>query len=691
MWYFDVCKIIVFVIIGTGFPSVPQILLTMKNKFYLLFISFIFSLYFNAQGFFVLTSPDGKLSSTISLQDTIKYDITIDRSKVMNMSPLYMKLENGDIWGINSKLIKSKTKTVDETILTPFYRHTSVADKYNALLLFFDKKWSLEFRAYNDGIAYRFINENSRPFNILYEHVEFRYDDDFYSYVPYVPTGKDGDIESQFYNSFENTYTECKLSELKKERLVFLPMMVVTNDDVKVCITESGLENYPGLYLICNNGTSLKGVHARYPRTVCKGGWHNIQAIVKERELYIAKIEGKQQFPWRISIVSDDESDIASSNLSYLLGQPSRVNDISWVKPGKVAWEWWNDWSLDGVDFETGINNDTYKAYIDFASDNNIEYVILDEGWAVKDEADLMKVVDDIDIKYLVDYASERNVGIILWAGYYAFNRDIEGICKYYSDLGIKGFKVDFMDRDDQIITDFNYKAAAVCAKYKLLLDLHGTSKPAGLNRTYPNVINFEGVHGLEQLKFRSKNIDQVKYDVLIPFIRQVSGPLDYTQGAMRNVIKKNYYPCYNEPMSQGTRCRQLALYVIFDSPLNMLCDSPSNYVREKECTDFIASIPTVWDETRVLNAELGKYIVTARRKGKTWYIGGINDWETREIELDLSFISGINDKNIVIYKDGVNAHKIARDYKKIIINKVDSTLYRLKLAPGGGFAIEIN
>ena len=663
----------------------------MKNKFYFLIIFIVSSLYSYAHDSFILTSPNGKLSSTITLQDTIKYDISLDGKEIMCKSPLYIKLDNGDTWGVNSRLTKIKTKTVNETVSTPFYRHTSVTDKYNELLLSFDKKWSIEFRAYDDGIAYRFINESSKPFNILYEHVEFRYNNDFSSYAPYVPTGKDGDIESQFYNSFENTYTECKLSELKRGRLVFLPMMVVTNDDVKVCITESGLENYPGLYLIGNNSTSLKGVHARYPRTVCKGGWHNIQAVVKDRESYIAKIEGKQQFPWRISIISYDECDIAASNLSYLLGQPSRVHDISWIKPGKVAWEWWNDWNIDGVDFETGINNDTYKAYIDFASENNIEYVILDEGWAVKDEADLMKVVDEINIKDLVDYASERNVGIILWAGYYAFNRDIEGICKYYSELGIKGFKVDFMDRDDQIITDFNYKAAAICAKYKLLLDLHGTSKPAGLNRTYPNVINFEGVHGLEQLKFRDKNTDQVKNDVLIPFIRQVSGPLDYTQGAMRNAIKKNYYPCYNEPMSQGTRCRQLALYVIFDSPLNMLCDSPSNYTREKDCIDFISSIPTVWDETKVIKAELGKYIITARRKGDIWYIGGINDWETREIELDLSFISGIKNRNLIIFKDGVNAHKIARDYKKMIINKTDTTLYRMKLAPGGGFAIKVN
>ena len=663
----------------------------MGNRFLLLFISLILSSFYgNARDSFVLTSPDGKLTTNISLKDTIKYDIVFNGMKVMEMSPIFMKLESGDVWGINPRLTKSRQKSVDENLQTPFYRNTSVADRYNELVLSFRKNWSIEFRAYNDGIAYRFVNGNPKPFNISYENVEFRYGGDFDAIAPYVSIGKDGDIESQFYNSFESTYTERKLSELNSGRLIFLPMMVVTNDRVKVCITESGLENYPGLFLLGGNGTSLKGVHATYPRSVYKGGWHNIQAMVKEREPYIAKVEGKRQFPWRISIVSDKDADIASSNLSYLLGQPSRLDDISWIKPGKVAWEWWNERGLDGVDFETGFNNETYKAYIDFASENNIEYVILDEGWAVKDEADLMKVVDGIDIKYLVDYAAERNVGIILWAGFYAFNRDMEGVCKYYSELGVKGFKVDFMDRDDQTITDFNYKAAAMCAKYKLLLDLHGTSKPAGLNRTYPNVVNFEGVHGLEQMKFRDRNTDQVKYDVLVPFIRQVSGPMDYTQGAMRNAVKANYYPCNLEPMSQGTRCRQLALYMVFDSPLNMLCDSPSNYRREKECADFIASVPTVWDETRVLDAKLGKYIVTARRSGETWYIGGINDWEPREIELDLSFIPDISDKKIVIFQDGVNAHKLARDYRKTVVENVASGLLKLKLAPGGGFAVEI-
>ena len=604
-----------------------------------------------AQKEFILSSPDGNLKSTIVAGDTLSYDIFYKDAKVMHRSPAYVTLENGDVWGINSKVRKSKKRTVNEVVPSPFYRSTEIKDNYNEIVLEFNKKWKVEFRAYNDGIAYRFVNENSKPFNIKSETVEYRFDKDDKAFVPYVRSGSDGDYESQFFNSFENTYTECKISELNKGRLSFLPLTVETGDNIKVCITESDLENYPGLYLIADKkGNSLAGVHAPYPSEVKQGGHNQLQMLVQSCEDYIAKIDGKRSMPWRIAIVSDDDRTIAATNLSYLLGAPSRVDDVSWIKPGKVAWEWWNDWNLDGVDFKTGVNNETYKAYIDFASKNGIEYVILDEGWAVNLKADLMQVVKDIDIKELVDYGAERNVGIILWAGYHAFNRDMENICRHYSELGVKGFKVDFMDRDDQEMTAFNYKAAAMCAKYKMILDLHGTSKPAGLNRTYPNVLNFEGVHGLEQMKWSPASVDQVKYDVMIPFLRQVAGPMDYTQGAMKNATKSNYYPCNSEPMSQGTRCRQLALYLVLDSPFNMLCDSPSNYMREPECTDFISSVPTIWDETRILKAKMGKYIVTARRSGDTWYIGGINDWEAMDLDVDLSFIKNLSSKKAEMF-----------------------------------------
>ena len=660
------------------------------KKLLLLYSLLLSILSLQAERRFTLSSPNGNLSCSVFLGDTLSYSILFKGSQVLSKSSLYMTLDNGETVGIYPKLRSCKRKSVDRIVESPFYRSSEISDKYNELVFNLKKEWSVEFRAYDDGIAYRFVNGNDKEFKILDEHVEYSLSGDEKVIVPYVARGSDGDFESQFFNSFENTYTECNVSAINPGRLIFLPMMYETSNGIKVCITESDLENYPGLYLMGNSNCSLKGIHAPCPKRVEQGGHNRLQMLVREREDFIASIDGKRSFPWRIAVVSDDACNIAASNLSYLLASPSRLSDISWVKPGKVAWDWWNAWNLDGVDFETGVNNDTYKAYIDFASKYGIEYVILDEGWAVNLEADLMKVVKEIDLKSIIAYASSRNVGIILWAGYHAFNRDMENVCRHYSEMGIKGFKVDFMDRDDQDMTSFNYRAAAMCAKYKLLLDLHGTSKPAGLNRTYPNVLNFEGVHGLEQMKWSSVNVDQVKYDVFLPFLRQLSGPMDYTQGAMRNATRTNYYPCNNEPMSQGTRCRQLALYTVFDSPFNMLCDTPSNYMREQECTEFISSVPTFWDETKILKAEVGKCIVTARRKGNIWYIGGINDWNPAELDIDLSFIEDVDNKSVEMFIDGINSHRIARDYRKSMLGRLGKSSIKVKLAPGGGFVMKI-
>lgn len=643
-----------------------------------------------AQKVFKLNSPNDNLCVKITTGKQLVYDITCNGKQILAPSPISMTLDNGQVWGVNAGLAGSKQKKVDQVVPSPFYRAKEIKDRYNELVLRFKGNYSVEFRAYDDGVAYRFVSQVKKPFNVVNEQADFCFPSDVSATVPYVKRGNDGDFGSQFFNSFENEYSTDKLSKLNEKRLMFLPLVVEVDEGAKVCITETHLENYPGLYLsTAKGGNSLSGVFAPYPKKMVQGGHNNLQMLVEERENYIAKVDKERSFPWRIAIVTTSDKDLAASNLSYLLAAPSRLKDISWIKPGKVAWDWWNAWNLEGVDFVTGVNNATYKAYIDFASAKGIEYVILDEGWAVNKKADLMQVVDDINLEELVGYAAAQNVGIILWAGYHAFDRDMENVCRHYSEMGVKGFKVDFMDRDDQLMTDFNYRAAAMCAKYKMILDLHGTSKPAGLNRTYPNVLNFEGVNGLEQLKWSSAALDQVKYDVMIPFIRQVSGPMDYTQGAMHNAVKGNYYPCNTEPMSQGTRCRQLALYVIFESPFNMLCDSPSNYMREPESTSFIAGIPTVWDESKVLDGKMGEYIVTARRDGDVWYVGGITDWNTREMTIDLSFLPD-GDYQVEEFRDGMNAHRKGTDYRREEKSLPADKKLKVKMYPGGGYVAKI-
>lgn len=660
------------------------------KKSILAFLCMVFTISVHAQKQFKATSPDGRIVATVTLGDKLNYSISHDGETILHNSPVSLTLSSGEVWGEKPQLSQSSQKNIRQTITSPFYRKDKIEDEYTLLTLNFKKQWGVEFRVYNDGVAYRFVNKRPKAFTIAGEEVTYNFGNDVTTTVPYVRYGEDGNYESQFHTSFENTYTTDKLSRLNKQRLMFLPLVAETSGGKKICISESDLESYPGLFLTNAKGNhSLTGMFAPYPRASKLGGHNMLQFEVTEREPYIAKVEGPRTFPWRMAIITTADKDLADSDMTYKLAAPSRIADISWIKPGKVAWDWWNDWNITGVDFPTGVNNDTYRFYIDFAAANGIEYVILDEGWAVNLKADLMQVVDEIDIKELVDYATAKNVDIILWAGYYAFKRDMENVCRHYSEMGVKGFKVDFMDRDDQEMVEFNYRAAATCAKYKMILDLHGMYKPAGLNRTYPNVLNFEGVHGLEQMKWSSADVDQMKYDVTIPFIRQVAGPIDYTQGAMRNGAKGNYYPSNSQPMSQGTRCHQLASYIVFESPFNMLCDAPTNYIREPESLEFIAIIPTIWDETITLDGKIGEYIVTARRKGNVWYIGGMTNWDARDLKVNLSFL-GEKTHTATLFKDGVNAHRNGEDYKKENIQLKGKKELDIHLAPGGGFALRV-
>lgn len=643
----------------------------------------------SAQKQFLVQSPDNELKVNISVGNTIEYSVSHNGDLMIANSPISMSLTNGKSFGINPRLAGLSSKTLNDTITASVYKRKEIADTYNELILRFKEGFSLVFRAYNDGIAYRFISDLKKPFEVKSEEVNFNFPTDQKAYIPYVQIIKEP-IEKQFYNSFENTYQHKNISQWDKKRLAFLPLVVEGVNGKKVCITESDLTNYPGMYLYNGNGsTTLSGVFAPYPKDIKQGGHNMLQGEVQSAEPYIARYNGATNFPWRIIIISENDKELADNDMVYKLATPNKLADASWIKPGKVAWDWWNDWNLYDVDFRSGINNETYKYYIDFASQHGIEYVILDEGWAVNLQADLFQVVPEIDLKELVDYANKKNVGLILWAGYYAFNKDIEGICKHYSEMGIKGFKVDFMDRDDQPMVDFHYRAAEIAAKYHMMLDYHGTYKPTGLQRTFPNVINFEGVHGLEQMKWSPESVDQVTYDVTIPFIRMVAGPLDYTQGAMRNASKGNYRPVNSEPMSQGTRCRQLAEYIIFESPLNMLCDNPSNYMREKECTEFIANVPTVWDNTIALNGKIGEYITIAREKDDVWYVGSLTNWDARTLDVDLSFL-GEGSFKAEVFKDGANADRSGHDYKKEVVDIPSDRKLSIPMASGGGYVMKI-
>lgn len=639
-----------------------------------------------------VASPSGDLRAVVSVTNSgTTLSVFAGETEVLAPSPISITIkENNEsrtkvLWGMNSKQPKVRRSFVDEMIPAPVYKRFQVKDRYNQMVLSSGKQ-GLVVRAYDDGIAYRLTYKSNIPYTVYNEQADFTFPADYPMYASYVKRGDDGDFESQYINSFENTYEHESITKFKSSRLLFLPVLVELPHGMKVCITEADLDNYPGMYLVGGGDTPVLASHfAPVPKTTVQGGHNMLQKFVTSREEYIAR-DANAQLPWRVIAVAGNDAELAASDIVFRLGKPLRIADTSWIKPGKVAWDWWNAWNLYGVDFRAGINNETYKYYIDFAAENGIEYVILDEGWAVNKKADLMQVVPEIDLPELVTYADGKNVGLILWAGYWAFHRDMENVVKHYADMGIKGFKVDFMDRDDQEMVRFINEASELCARYNMLVDFHGMYKPTGAQRTWPNVINYEGVNGLEQLKWSPKGYDQVTYDVQIPFIRQFAGPMDYTQGAMRNAIKKNYNPVNSEPMSQGTRCRQLATYVIFDSPLNMLCDNPSNYKREPECTAFIARIPTVWDETLGLDGKVGEYITMARRSGDEWYVGGLTNWDKRDITVDLSFL-GEGFYEIELFKDGINADRAACDYKRVVMPVPEDRQLKVTLFPGGGFA----
>lgn len=635
----------------------------------------------------VRVSYSNELSAiTLDWSDgTLRWSAHFGDKEIVAPSRLTMTTDRG-VWGEGIK--SACVKKFDCNTGNPFSWYSC------AVVNFGD--YSVELRAYIDGVAYRFISNIEGDYKIVDELAEFSFNEEDMAWIPYVNFRPDAtpDYATQFETSFENTYTYTALKDIDWRRLIFAPI-VVERKGVKVWISESNLEDYPGMFLSNRDGDGVLDTEfAPRPKEVEQGGYNMLQGMVKSRHDYIAECHGSRTFPWRIVAIGEEDRNLISNHaLVWELADECRLKDTSWIKPGKVAWEWWNDWGLEGVDFTPGINNETYKYYIDFASRYGIEYVILDEGWSVKGEADLMQVVPEIDIKELVDYAAERNVGIILWAGYWALNRDIEGLCKHYSEMGVKGWKVDFLDRDDQEMVRFVYDLAEIAAKYHMLVDYHGVYKPTGLNRTYPNAINFEGVHGLETMKWLGREHDQITYDVTIPFIRAVAGPMDYTPGAMHNAPREKYEPNYSRPMSQGTRCHQLAMYVVYNQPLAMLCDTPTAYEKEPEYTQFLAEIPTVWSEKGAYDGAIGEYImVIAHAEDNSKYIAGLNGETPRSVMAKWDFF-GYDAESVEIWMDSEDD---SANYKHLKLtweeyrSLAQNNPIEIKMAAGGGFVLKI-
>ncbi|MCD0488275.1 glycoside hydrolase family 97 protein [Pedobacter sp. MC2016-14] len=635
---------------------------------------------------YVFTSPDKKITVTVSAGKELQWSVDHAGTVVILPSTVSLQLQN-QVLGSDVKVTKASQQEVNHIIKTNLYKKAEVKDQYHELLLDCKGGYQVQFRAYNQGVAYRFLLNTKDSVTILSEQSSYVFAENRTGYLPFIdPKRSAGD---KYQTSFENTYTYLPLANTVKDSLAFLPVLIELADGKKAVITEADLEDYPGMYLKRGSSPqSLTSELAPYPKTEKRGGYNNVQSVVTGRENYIAKTSGKRPLPWRVIAVSKQDKDLLDNDLVYNLAAPSRVSDESWIKPGKVAWDWWNDWNISKVDFRAGINTTTYKYYIDFAAANKLEYIMLDEGWSEK--ADIMKVIPDLNLKEIIDYGRKKNVGVWLWAGMYTLNEKMKEAYEHYSKMGVKGFKIDFINRDDQKMVNFYYKAARMAAERKLLVDFHGAYKPTGLMRTYPNILNFEGVFGIESFKALRKEVDFPGYETLVPYIRMLAGPLDHTPGAMRNATKKQYFTVNSMPMSQGTRCHQIALYVTYEAPLNMLSDNPTVYMKEQETTDFIASVPTVFDATVALDGKVGEYTVLARRKGNTWFVAALNNWNARDIEVDLSALGKIP-SGAVIMQDGINADRDATDYKKLTLKIPANNKLKIHMAPGGGWAARLN
>ena len=624
-----------------------------------------------AESSYDLRSPDNRIELRIRTADRVHYDVLLQGRALLENCTLSMDVEHHKL-GIAPRVVDAKQRSNDQ-IIRPTIRQkfAQLRDAYNELRLTMDGGYAVTFRAYDEGVAYRFETSLPQQVKVYAEESSWNFPQDSIVYYPQ---------EDSFFSHNERRYTPQHLSEIIPAYIASLPAVVDVGGGAKVAIAESDVHDYPGLWLKGTRGTGLAATFPPYPLKEKLEGDRDFRVI--ESADYIAATSGSRTFPWRVVGIAEKDGDLIINPIVWLLERPSEVQDTSWIKPGKVSWDWWNSNNIYGVDFKAGINTETYKYYIDFAAKYGLPYIILDEGWYKL--GNVLQVVPEINMEELAAYARQKNVGIILWVVWKTLDDQLIPALDQYAKWGIKGIKVDFMQRSDQLVMNFYERVSRECAKRKMLVDFHGDQKPASMTRTWPNLINAEGVRGMEWSKWSADA--EPEHNVTLPFTRMFLGPLDYTPGAMRNATKTTFAPIFGQPMALGTRCHQLAMYVVYEAPLQMLADTPSNYLREPEVMDFLGPVPTEWDDTKVLDARIADYIVVARRNGKDWWVGAMSDWTARDLDVDLSFL-GDGSFSMDAYQDGVNADRAASDYRKSTARVTKTDKLKIHLAPGGGWA----
>ena len=623
-----------------------------------------------------LRSPDNRIEVAIHVARKITYDVSLNGRLLMKDSTLGINVEGKSLG--ESPQVKSAKKDSVDKVLEPVVHQKSakIRERYNELKLELDGNYAVTFRAYPEGVAYRIETslggDNVRVFK---EDALFRFAADDTVFFP---------EEETMFSHNERKYLPRAISTISDKTFGTLPAVVDVGEGAKIAVAEAGVEDYPGLWLRGGGEHALAATFEHYPLKETLTGDRDFK--VTEAADYIAVTQGTRAFPWRVFGIAEHDKDLLSNSLVWLLEKPSMLSDTSWIKPGKVAWDWWNANNVYDVDFKAGINTQTYKYYVDFAAKNRLQYIILDEGWYKL--GNVLAVVPDINMEELTAYAKQKNVGVILWVIWKTLDDQMIPALDQYAKWGIAGIKVDFMQRNDQKLLNYYYKLSNECAKRHMLVDFHGAQRGASLTRTWPNLISNEGVRGMEWSKWSAET--EPLHNVTLPFTRMFLGPMDYTPGAMLNATRTTFAPIHSRPMALGTRCQQLAMYVVYESPLQMLSDSPSNYEREPESLEFLRAVPTTWDETIPLDGKISEYVSVARRSGKDWYVGAMTNWDARDLEIDFSFLPAGN-FTMDAYRDGVNADRMASDYKKTTSTVTKATKLKVHLAPGGGWAARIH
>lgn len=623
---------------------------------------------------FNLASPNGGVVVELRIGDSIRYDLTVAGTPVLRDSTLSLRID-GQVLGRNPRL-KAATPSIHDAILRPVVRQKAaeLREHYHELRLDFEGGYAVVFRAYNEGMAYRWETSlSAAEVKVTGEEVAVRFADGFTSYFA---------EEKSFYSHNEEHFLPRPLGDLTARDLASTPV-IIDAGAVKLALADADVVDYPGLWWHGTGGPAMAGTFPPYPLEEKLEGDREFR-VIKTAD-WIAITQGTRTYPWRLCGIAAKDGDLLSNPLVYLLARPTALTDTSWIKPGKVAWDWWNANNLGGVDFKAGVNTETYKYFIDFAASQGIEYIVLDEGWYVL--GDLMKQAPDMDVPAIIEYGKKKNVGVILWVVWKTLDDQLHPALDLFARWGVKGIKVDFMQRDDQKVMDFYHRISAAAAARRMLVDYHGSSRPAVLTRTWPNLISAEGVRGNEWNKWSAHATPA--HNVMLPFTRMFLGPMDYTPGAMLNATRTGFAKNFDNPLSQGTRCHQLAMYVVYESPLQMLCDSPTNYLREPECLAFIAKVPTVWDETRPLESRIGDYVAVARRTGGDWYVGAMTNWTSRTLSIDLSFLPE-GEFQLEEYRDGLNAGRRAGDYKREVRPVTRDTKLTVTLAEGGGWVARL-